>query len=267
VTLAGQKTSTQSPVILVDQWTGFNANTDTIEGLHPNETGELKMANKWLGALRAILPAPTPPTAPLYLSSYNWTTVSSGWGPVESNKSNGSFNLGDGNPITLNGVVYSHGLGAHADSDITYAINGKFDAFRAKIGVDDEVGSAGSVTFRVLVDGVLKYDSGLMTGDSPTQSINVPLAGKRTLELQVTDGGDGWQETDDADWADALLIRHINSPIAPTPPPAPITPPVIGSAPAPIQEFGSSSGITFGSTPIELSSPKLQARDPLPASL
>jgi acyl-CoA thioesterase-1 len=41
----------ESPVILVDQYTGFNAATDTYDGIHPNARGEAKMAQKWFDAI------------------------------------------------------------------------------------------------------------------------------------------------------------------------------------------------------------------------
>ena len=61
---ASAKTTSQSPITVVDQWTGFNAETDTRDGVHPNDTGEQKMAAKWYPALAALLSGTTPPTAP-----------------------------------------------------------------------------------------------------------------------------------------------------------------------------------------------------------
>lgn len=40
-----------SPIIVVDQYTGFNVNTDTYDGTHPSPSGEQKMAQKWFDAL------------------------------------------------------------------------------------------------------------------------------------------------------------------------------------------------------------------------
>ncbi|MCB0195217.1 MAG: hypothetical protein KDJ65_24930, partial [Anaerolineae bacterium] len=52
-----------SPVIVVDQYSGFDVNADTHDGTHPNISGEQKMAQKWLDALTSILDADSSPTA------------------------------------------------------------------------------------------------------------------------------------------------------------------------------------------------------------
>jgi lysophospholipase L1-like esterase len=60
--LAAAKTTPQSPVIVVDQATGFNAFSDTYDGVHPNESGEKKMAERWMAAIRsAVTIDATPP--------------------------------------------------------------------------------------------------------------------------------------------------------------------------------------------------------------
>ena len=51
---AGLSTS-QSPIIVVDQWTGFNTYTDTTDGVHPNDSGNYKIARNWLNALTNVL--------------------------------------------------------------------------------------------------------------------------------------------------------------------------------------------------------------------
>lgn len=57
----------QSPITVVDQWTGWNPATDTGDGVHPNATGDQKMSDRWYPALAAALSGTTPPpdtTAP-----------------------------------------------------------------------------------------------------------------------------------------------------------------------------------------------------------
>lgn len=52
--LAASKTTVQSPVVVVDQNTGFSTASDTYDGIHPNASGEKKMADKWFAAIQAL---------------------------------------------------------------------------------------------------------------------------------------------------------------------------------------------------------------------
>jgi acyl-CoA thioesterase-1 len=60
VNLARETNTLDSPVIVVDQFTGFNATkgSDTYDGCHPSKAGEKKMANRWFAALKKVLPNP-----------------------------------------------------------------------------------------------------------------------------------------------------------------------------------------------------------------
>ncbi|KAK3687707.1 SGNH hydrolase-type esterase domain-containing protein [Podospora appendiculata] len=52
---AAGKNTTLSPLVVVDCWTGFDAVKDTRDGVHPNDSGNLKLADAWFGPLvRAI---------------------------------------------------------------------------------------------------------------------------------------------------------------------------------------------------------------------
>ena len=150
-----------------------------------------------------------------YLSDLPFAAASSGWGPVERDKSNGEEAAGDGKVLSLDGVPYTKGVGVHANSQITYNLGGAYDSFFAYVGVDDEVDAKGSVVFQILADGVLLFDSGIMTGDSNTKLANVDVTGKQTLSLVVNDGGNG-DGYDHSDWADAQLVVGAYTP--PTPP-------------------------------------------------
>ena len=132
-----------------------------------------------------------------YLSDLTWTSATSGWGTVQKNRSVA------GNPIRLNGLVYSRGLGTHASSQIVYSISG-CSTFQANVGIDEESGNAGSVVFSVLADGVQLYQSATLSGASATQNIFVPVSGRSQLTLIVTDAGDG-NSNDHADWGNARL--------------------------------------------------------------
>jgi hypothetical protein len=168
----------------------------------------------WAAARLTCVPAQAapPPSASTYLSDAAWTSASNGWGPVEKDRSNGDLAAGDGTTLTLNGTTYAKGLGAHSASDIRYALNGACSTFQTDIGLDDEVGANGSVIFQVWADGVKLFDSGLMTGSSPTQSVTVNVGGRQELALIIGDGGDG-NSYDHGDWAGA---RVTCTPIART---------------------------------------------------
>jgi lysophospholipase L1-like esterase len=50
---AATNSTAASPIVVVDQWTGFNApaGQDTVDGVHPNASGSTKVATKWFNAL------------------------------------------------------------------------------------------------------------------------------------------------------------------------------------------------------------------------
>lgn len=52
---AASLSTTASPITVVDQWTGFNTATDTGDGVHPNDAGARKIADRWLPAVRAAI--------------------------------------------------------------------------------------------------------------------------------------------------------------------------------------------------------------------
>lgn len=47
--------TTDSPVVVVDQFQGFDTKTDTRDGVHPNEAGSRKMAERWFAAVRELV--------------------------------------------------------------------------------------------------------------------------------------------------------------------------------------------------------------------
>jgi hypothetical protein len=151
-----------------------------------------------------------------YISDMAWVSSTNGWGPVERDQSVGSNGSGDGNAITLNGVTYAKGLGAHAVSQVVVNLNKLYGTFLSDIGVDDETGP-GTVVFQVFGDGVKLYDSGVMTQTSTTKSISLNVSNVTQLTLTITNGGDN-VDYDHADWANARLQSSSPSqpPAAPT---------------------------------------------------
>jgi len=154
--------------------------------------------------VRNVRALPAVPTGDIAVSSLPFFSATNGWGPVERNTSNGEQAAGDGKPITLNGVVYASGLGTNAVSDVTLYLGGNCTRFTATVGVDDEQGSAGSVTFSVISDGKTLTTTPVLTGSSASVSLDVDITGTQLLDLVVGDGGNG-NGNDHGDWADAQL--------------------------------------------------------------
>jgi hypothetical protein len=112
-----------------------------------------------------------------------------------------------GRPIRLGGKNYARGLGMHSRADVTYNLEGKYASFQATVGVDDAVGSEGSVLFRVYGDEKLLYEGPVARGgDKP---VELKLDVKRVLLLRLeVDYADAGDVADHADWADARLLRE-----------------------------------------------------------
>ena len=138
-----------------------------------------------------------------YLSDQPWTYMANENGPVERDMSNGGSGVGDGRALSLNGSRHAKGLGTWAPSAMEFRPDGSCSTFTAVIGIDDEVGSRGSVIFQVWGDGRKIFDSGVMTGTTPAQNLQVDLSGIRSLRLETV-AVDG-TSYDSGDWADALL--------------------------------------------------------------
>ena len=149
-----------------------------------------------------------PRPAPQYLSDLTWISATNGWGPVEKDKSNGEDRGNDGSTITLNGTTYPRGSAPtpRPTSATTWAAPAT--RFFADVGVDDEMGSHGSVVFQVWLDGVKAWDSGTMTGDHRHQAGRIGQRPRRhrqaELQLVITDAGNG-NTSDHGDWANARV--------------------------------------------------------------
>jgi lysophospholipase L1-like esterase len=52
---AGSKSTSASPIIVVDAWTGINTATMTVDGVHPNDAGNKKLADAWFGPLASAI--------------------------------------------------------------------------------------------------------------------------------------------------------------------------------------------------------------------
>jgi hypothetical protein len=109
--------------------------------------------------------------------------------------------------LSIAGKRYPWGLGVHADSELTFPINGRYVEFRADIGIDTRMGDRGSVVFQVLGDGKSLYTSPVIKGGAarPTE-VSVPVSGVQQLTLKVTNADD-LDLGDMANWGSARVLQ------------------------------------------------------------
>lgn len=134
----------------------------------------------------------------VWLAPHAAAAIREGHGKCQADRST------DGNPLTIGGKEFARGLGTHARSEIEFSLGAGFRRFQASVGADDEKTGA-TVGFEVLVDGLKRFESGLMKKGDPAKEVDVDVTGAKSLLLVVNDGGDGITD-DHADWAEARLI-------------------------------------------------------------
>ena len=106
---------------------------------------------------------------------------------------------------------YARGLGMHANGELMIDLRGEFTRFEAEVGIQWHGGTGtSSVVFRVVVDGVKRFDSGVVRESDPPRKVSVPVAGAAEMLLVADSAGDGIT-CDVANWANARLVRDPNA--------------------------------------------------------
>ncbi len=139
--------------------------------------------NKYLTTILIIisLTASAQSTRVVWLDDMLIQTYSEGLRPVEAKKNY------SGNTLSINGKNFDRGLGAQSPCILAFLLNAQATHFSALIGADDLGNKDIPLTFYVLGDGKVLFESKEMKiGDEPV-SINVDLKGIRQLGLLVTD--------------------------------------------------------------------------------
>ena len=107
------------------------------------------------------------------------------WGTVEINR---SVVL---TPLTVNGIVYERGLGAHSISRILYDLKSEAVSISGLAGADDNNRFAGKLQFKIVGDQKELWKSGVMKKGDPVKEFNVSLKGVDKVLLLVEECGDG----------------------------------------------------------------------------
>lgn len=147
-----------------------------------------------------------------YISDLNAKSINVGWRSLQKDKSV------SGGTITLIrqslDATYAKGIGAHANSEVVYDIDGKgFDFFESYIGIDQAMkGKSSSATFEVWVDGEKKFGSDIFKANTEHEFVKVPVTGAKEIKLVTTDANNGGNTADHTVWADAKFTTDSSKP-------------------------------------------------------
>ena len=111
----------------------------------------------------------------------------------------------EGGPLRIGRRTYVAGWGVEARTELTYALDGRYAFFRSDVGIDHEVGLAGSVEFLVELDGRAAWRSGEMTGAMEAKRVHLKVAGAKVLRL-IVDFGSNANVLAHADWGEPVLV-------------------------------------------------------------
>ena len=111
-----------------------------------------------------------------------------------------------GEPIRIGGVKYPRGIRVHADSRLSFNLDGQFSTFCVIPGPDDA--HHGQLEMIIRLDDKEVYRSGAVRRGSikNAERLVLPVAGARKLTL-IVEASDGNNGGDHANWAEAYLKR------------------------------------------------------------
>ncbi|MCM3873625.1 MAG: NPCBM/NEW2 domain-containing protein, partial [Pyrinomonadaceae bacterium] len=138
--------------------------------------------------------------AEVWLSELDPLRLTPGWRQTEFNR---NFN---GGGLSIGGRHFERGIGMPTNCEIEFKLNGTYDSFNARVGIDDEHNNQDSIVeFVVLGDGQELWKSGGLKKADGTKVVKVDVKNVRRLMLRVRREGEGSRIH--ADWVDAKLVK------------------------------------------------------------
>ena len=168
----------------------------------PGEQAE-RLANRLIASQRNQAAQHSPDKVPASIASIPLAdtrpgSAKVGWGrPV--------FNFVPDNTLLLDagGILFEHGIYAHAPAEHVYQLAGKWKRLQGNCGVAS--GHHGSVSFAIVGDGKNLWNS-KVAKDGTVHRYDIDLTGVKVLQLLVKDGGDG-PGNDWGLWLEPVLTR------------------------------------------------------------
>jgi hypothetical protein len=117
----------------------------------------------------------------------------------------------DGSPLRFGSQVFDHGIGVHAYSRLTYAIDPGWKGFRTQYSIDsseDFPRPLADVTVRIKLDAKTVHEQEHVRAGLLSPVIWIDLSGAKTLELEA-DYGNAGDTQDHLNWIEPALVRSI----------------------------------------------------------
>ena len=131
----------------------------------------------------------------VWMDGLDLSPIKQGWGKPVAGRSV------QGKTMRLGGKSYDHGVGTHAPATIYVVLDGKGKRFQAMLGVDDEVGNKGSVSFKIYGNDNLLHESPVMRGGDAPTPLDIDISGITMLSIAIGEDGDA-NSFDHADLAE-----------------------------------------------------------------
>lgn len=107
--------------------------------------------------------------------------------------------------IEFKGRPFAHGIGVHAYSRLSWALDGSYEAFRTRYAIEGDSGLA-DATVRIKLDDKVVYEKQHVRSGWLSPVIVQDLGGAKKLTLEV-DGGAAYAQ-DSLDWIEPALLKH-----------------------------------------------------------
>jgi hypothetical protein len=122
----------------------------------------------------------------------------------------------DGSPLSFDGQLYDHGIGVHAYSRLTFAIDPQWKVFRTQYAIDshrDEPRKFADVTVRIKLDDKVVHEEKHFREGILSPVVMLDLNGAKTLTLEC-DYGDAGDTQAHLDWLSAAFLHDRPEPAA-----------------------------------------------------
>ena len=115
----------------------------------------------------------------------------------------------EGGPLNINGNTFIQGVGGHAPSKIAFDLQGKYNEFSCKVGLDKSSGYNHGVIFTLMADGKEIYKSPKLNSDADPFLINCSVTGVKELVL-FADNMRFDEVVSNVDWVDLKFEPQIH---------------------------------------------------------